>query len=610
MSSNNSTIDDGSISDANPMYKIIGIVLALSSGIFIGASFVFTKKALLATSHLRTAEKEHPYLSSPLWWAGMVLTILGEVFNLVAYAFAPAVLVTPLGAVSVVVSAFLSNFFLKDYLSFSGKVGAVQCLLGATLVVLHAPVNTPTQTVAEIWNYIKGVGFIVYAMLMIVGILVLIFYAAPRWGETQPIVYIAVCSISGSFVVLAVQGFGSAVVYSFTHWNTGNQFKDPGLYGLLAFVIVLVIIQINYLNKALHYFTTSIVTPVYYVSFTTMTLVSSSILFNGFNPEGVVSGVTLVVGWFVIVSGVALLFNFSNKLQRKEKELEHQQSESSLGDSGFEEAGVIESQDKPVDGISIASHAKSSNVSGGSRPHIPHRRHYQTYEEDDFDAAFPIGSPAGFIISPRSSLYRSHHHQYNLDNPPTTAPSLRKNSSPPAPSTTYAPQRQHSTPAVSFDTGIWTPGLNRSRSDGHILHQEGGRAPRVAGLVNTNIIPVTTTTSSASSSGDSTYSQPPSQLPYNNTGGGRGGTYMMTNQPINSSNNSGVVTSTYQARPPNGTRKPSNPQMRASPPVVSSPIMTTTTTAAGAGVVIPARRPAVPAAAFPAQGPYSRSPTN
>ena len=105
-----------------------------------------------------------------------------------------------------VCSAFLSNIFLKEYLSFSAKIGAVQCLLGATIVVLHAPVNTPTKTVSEIWGYIKGVGFIVYALLCILAVLALIVYCGPRWGNTQPIVYLAVCSIVGSFVVLAVQG--------------------------------------------------------------------------------------------------------------------------------------------------------------------------------------------------------------------------------------------------------------------------------------------------------------------------------------------------------------------------------------------------------------------
>lgn len=43
------------------------------------------------------------YLREPLWWAGMLSLVVGEVANFAAYAFAPAILVTPLGALSVIV---------------------------------------------------------------------------------------------------------------------------------------------------------------------------------------------------------------------------------------------------------------------------------------------------------------------------------------------------------------------------------------------------------------------------------------------------------------------------------------------------------------------------
>lgn len=39
----------------------------------------------------------------PLWWTGMISMIVGEMANFAAYAFAPAILVTPLGALSIIV---------------------------------------------------------------------------------------------------------------------------------------------------------------------------------------------------------------------------------------------------------------------------------------------------------------------------------------------------------------------------------------------------------------------------------------------------------------------------------------------------------------------------
>lgn len=46
----------------------------------------------------------------------------GETANFVAYAFAPATLVTPLGALSILVSAVLSSKYLNEHLNLLGKV--------------------------------------------------------------------------------------------------------------------------------------------------------------------------------------------------------------------------------------------------------------------------------------------------------------------------------------------------------------------------------------------------------------------------------------------------------------------------------------------------------
>ena len=49
---------------------------------------------------------------------------VGEAANFAAYAFAPASLVTPLGALSVLVAAILSSRFLNENLNLLGKVGS------------------------------------------------------------------------------------------------------------------------------------------------------------------------------------------------------------------------------------------------------------------------------------------------------------------------------------------------------------------------------------------------------------------------------------------------------------------------------------------------------
>lgn len=47
---------------------------------------------------------------------------VGEAVNFIAYAFAPASLVTPLGALSVLVSTVLTSKYLNERLNLLGKV--------------------------------------------------------------------------------------------------------------------------------------------------------------------------------------------------------------------------------------------------------------------------------------------------------------------------------------------------------------------------------------------------------------------------------------------------------------------------------------------------------
>ena len=84
----------------------IGLALAISSSAFIGTSFIVRKKGLLRvsrTSSSRAGSGGYAYLKEWLWWAGLITMGVGEAANFAAYGFAPAILVTPLGALSVIV---------------------------------------------------------------------------------------------------------------------------------------------------------------------------------------------------------------------------------------------------------------------------------------------------------------------------------------------------------------------------------------------------------------------------------------------------------------------------------------------------------------------------
>ncbi|KAJ6572133.1 magnesium transporter NIPA-domain-containing protein [Mycena capillaripes] len=133
--------------------KYIGLALAVSSSAAIGTSTVITKKGLTAAADGTSASENLSYLRNPIWWAGMSTLILGEVANFAAYTFAPPVLVTPLGALSVLIGAVLASFLLNERLGHLGRVGCALCLIGSVIIVLHAPDDKKIETIGDFLGY-------------------------------------------------------------------------------------------------------------------------------------------------------------------------------------------------------------------------------------------------------------------------------------------------------------------------------------------------------------------------------------------------------------------------------------------------------------------------
>ncbi|KAK2988997.1 hypothetical protein RJ640_013988, partial [Escallonia rubra] len=286
--------------------NVHGLVLALSSSIFIGSSFIIKKKGLkkAGATGIRAGSGGYSYLFEPWWWAGMVTMIVGEVANFAAYAFAPAILVTPLGALSIIFSAVLAHFILEEKLHIFGVVGCVLCLVGSTTIVLHAPQERKIESVKEVWYLATEPGFIVYTCVVLVLVLVLIFRYVPLCGQTHMVVYIGICSLTGSLTVMSVKAVGIAMKLTFSGMN---QFIFFETWFFTLLVIACCLLQLNYLNKALDTFNTAVISPVYYVMFTTLTILASMIMFKDWDHQNATQIVTELCGFVTILSGTFLL---------------------------------------------------------------------------------------------------------------------------------------------------------------------------------------------------------------------------------------------------------------------------------------------------------------
>ncbi|KAK9059588.1 hypothetical protein SSX86_020292 [Deinandra increscens subsp. villosa] len=314
--------------------NIKGLVLALSSSLFIGSSFIIKKKGLkkAGVSGIRAGSGGYSYLYEPLWWVGMITMVVGEVANFAAYAFAPAILVTPLGALSIIISAVLAHIILREKLHIFGVLGCALCVVGSITIVLHAPQERAIESVAEVWDLATEPAFVLYGILVLVAVFILVVHYIPIYGQTHVMCYIGVCSLVGSLSVMSVKGLGIALKLTF---SGTNQLVYPQTWAFTFFVLLCVITQMNYLNKALDTFNTAVVSPIYYVMFTSLTILASVIMFKDWDGQDPTQIITELCGFVTILSGTFLLHKTKDMVDGSARLLKHMDEEDGMSHEGI-----------------------------------------------------------------------------------------------------------------------------------------------------------------------------------------------------------------------------------------------------------------------------------
>ena len=154
-----------------------GCVMALLGSFFAGSSMVLQKVGV------RKSRK--------FWWLGILCLILGEILTVVAYTNAPAVLVSPLGAMRVIVTTLLSVKYLREQIQDSTKalfvstiifnkskspastalknkikIGIAISILGSILIVIHAPKRNTVNNFDNLRLHLESPEFISFVFVL------------------------------------------------------------------------------------------------------------------------------------------------------------------------------------------------------------------------------------------------------------------------------------------------------------------------------------------------------------------------------------------------------------------------------------------------------------
>lgn len=103
------------------------------------------------------AEKQQrqSYLKSPWWWLGIVMMTIGETGNFLAYGFAPASIVSPLGVVGLISNCLIAPLMLKERFRQRDFWGVLIAIGGAVTVVLSAKTSEKQLDPDGLWDDIK-----------------------------------------------------------------------------------------------------------------------------------------------------------------------------------------------------------------------------------------------------------------------------------------------------------------------------------------------------------------------------------------------------------------------------------------------------------------------
>jgi magnesium transporter len=271
-------------------------------------------KASFQSDDTLTSEKDQDdgsdgrktYLKSGYWWIGIVMMTIGEAGNFLAYGFAPASVVSPLGVVALISNCLIAPLLLKERFRQRDFWGVVVAMAGAVIIVASAKHNETKMGPNDLWQAIKRWEFLLYLGITCVAIIALMI-ASPKYGGRTILIDLGLVGLFGGYTAISTKGVASLL--SNTLWWT---FTFPISYLLVAILVVSAIMQIHYTNRALQRFDSTQVIPTQFVLFTISVIIGSAVLYREFESTtasrvGEFTGGCLLTffGVYLITSGRA-----------------------------------------------------------------------------------------------------------------------------------------------------------------------------------------------------------------------------------------------------------------------------------------------------------------
>ncbi|KAK3937627.1 DUF803 domain membrane protein [Diplogelasinospora grovesii] len=292
------------------------------------------------------------YLRDPYWWLGQVLITVGESGNFLAYGFAPASIVSPLGVVALISNCVIAPILFKEVFRQRDFWGVIIAVMGAVTVVLSAKQQETKLGPHDVWDAITTIEFEIYVTISC-SLIVLLMWASPRYGRRTILIDLGLVGLFGGYTALATKGVSSMLSSTLL-----GAFGTPVTYGLILVLVVTAVMQVRYVNRALQRFDSTQVIPIQFVLFTLSVIIGSAVLYRDFERTSGEQAIKFIGGCLLTFFGVFLITSGRPR---------HDDEEEVLSDAeGFEDTIGLAFQEPAVAAVTSATQPQT--------PHQPSRR--------------------------------------------------------------------------------------------------------------------------------------------------------------------------------------------------------------------------------------------
>ncbi|KAI8378206.1 magnesium transporter NIPA-domain-containing protein [Choanephora cucurbitarum] len=305
------------------------------------------QKFIMIMAQEQTKGGDTEYLKSKLWWLGISLMILGEVGNFVAYGFAPASTIAPLGTTTLVANVILAPLMLKEVFRKRDLIGVILAVTGAAMVVFSSNSEETALSPELIMEALTQLQSIVYFILTAIAIVVLTILS-PMYGSSSIMIDLGLVAIYGGYTVLSTKSVASLLSLTFLRCLRNY----PVSYVLIFVLVVTAVLQIKYLNRALQRFDSTEVIPTQFVFFTVSAIIGSAVLYHDFDGMTLEQLSRFMSGCAVEFLGVYLITS------KREKTPQPSPALSIRADSG---TAVSFSDDEALDRVDLLPSEQPSN---------------------------------------------------------------------------------------------------------------------------------------------------------------------------------------------------------------------------------------------------------